>query len=99
MSAMKITGAFVLLALAVLCLANAAKENEIPTHVPRDFNFSLAMLECLSWSQPLKEMTHRAIKILTQPSRDKLCGGPVDSNREWRTHTELLPYQHNIYSL
>ncbi|XP_065704786.1 ovomucoid-like [Patagioenas fasciata] len=29
MSAMKITGAFVLLALAVLCSANAAKQNEV----------------------------------------------------------------------
>ncbi|XP_072728095.1 ovomucoid-like [Ciconia boyciana] len=29
MSAMKLTGAFVLLTLAVLCLANAAKENEV----------------------------------------------------------------------
>ncbi|XP_054245425.1 ovomucoid-like [Indicator indicator] len=29
MSAMKITGAFVLLALAVLCLANADKENKV----------------------------------------------------------------------
>ncbi|XP_065500406.1 ovomucoid-like [Caloenas nicobarica] len=29
MSAMKTTGAFVLLALAILCLASAAKENEV----------------------------------------------------------------------